>query len=58
MIKDREFTFEERIDIANRLSMHHVIFQTFGLSVSLYSPPVLKRLQSDLIAVGMFFISF
>lgn len=29
MIKDREFTFEERIDIANRLSMHHVIFQTF-----------------------------
>jgi len=29
VIKDREFTFEERIDIANLLSMHHVIFQTF-----------------------------
>lgn len=29
MIKDREFTYDERIDIANRLSMHHVIFQTF-----------------------------
>lgn len=29
MIKEREFTFDERIDIANHLSMHHVIFQTF-----------------------------
>lgn len=29
MIINREFSFEERVDIGNMLSMHHSIFQTF-----------------------------